>query len=589
MKHQMKTSRSNMTSEIATQKRENESKQRKRKRELMKIEHTKRQKLEEELADTTVSTNVLSATDISCCIKQAKKFLQRTQDLSDPLKHKAIVCVICDRFIIGTETIHYLSTENIKIHRKRISVESYEKFYNTTLKPELRNQYLINDIALKELLLSPRSRKTGKGYSTCSCCFAAMSSKKKTQNHPPKFAIANGFVIGSFPTEIERNTDNGKKKKMKIHSSELTDLMKAMVAPIRPYGSIFSFTGGCQKCIRGNYQFFEMDQNRLGGVIHQLNKSGIGEHIYCVLCGRMTPDQKKIARQRSKVDTTLFIDIMNWFVKESGHQGFKDIKIPQECPQPLLVQDKDTINNTDNSSIPDIETSYESGTYFFSSAQDPSKATSVYGSPEKFALAMFQRSAPTLLAYGGTYANTTDAPVENILPFTFPFGMGGPKMKRRVPISLQLCIQYYLRLSLPQFMEGPTILVLNHIYNRQMSYLSGVMTCKTNVNGISLGQRLSTLSIQDLEKIKDNNTSDLNQETQGLLKAISTSCKAMGHTDEASKYARRNCFAMLDFFGLNSLFLTTTPDDECSFRVRLYANPNIWVSTPVPTSKLFQI
>ena len=280
---------------------------------------------------------------------------------------------------------------------------------------------------------------------------------------------------------------------------------------------------------------------------------------------------------------------MNWFVKESGHQGFKDVKIPQECPQPLLVEDKDTINNTDNSSIPDIETSYESGTYFFSSAQDPSEATSVYGSPEKFALAMFQRSAPTLLAYGGTYANTTDAPVENILPFTFPFGMGGPKMKRRVQISLQLCIQYYLRLSLPQFMEGPTILVLNHIYNRQMSYLSGVMTCKTNVNGISLGQRLSTLSIQDLEKIKENNTSDLNQETQGLLKAISTSCKAMGHTDEASKYARRNCFAMLDFFGLNSLFLTTTPDDECSFRVRLYANPNIWVSTHVPMSKLFQI
>ena len=213
MKDQMKISRSNMTSEIATQKRENESKERKRKRELMKIEHTKRQKLEEELADTSVSTNVFSVTDISCCIKQAKKCLQRTQDLTDPLKHKAIVCVICDRFIIGTETIHYLSTENIKIHRKRISVESYEKFYNTKLNPELRNQYLINDIALKELLLSPRSRKTGKGYSTCSCCFAAMSSKKKTQNHPPKFAIANGFVIGSFPKEIKRNTENGNTKK----------------------------------------------------------------------------------------------------------------------------------------------------------------------------------------------------------------------------------------------------------------------------------------------------------------------------------------------------------------------------------------
>jgi hypothetical protein len=36
---------------------------------------------------------------------------------------------------------------------------------------------------------------------------------------------------------------------------------------------------------------------------------------------------------------------------------------------------------------------------------------------------------------------------------------------------------------------------------------------------------------------------------------------------------------MLDHYGLNSLFLTTTPDDDCSFRVRLYAKPEDWVST----------
>jgi hypothetical protein len=60
-------------------------------------------------------------------------------------------------------------------------------------------------------------------------------------------------------------------------------------------------------------------------------------------------------------------------------------------------------------------------------AQDPSEATSVYGSSERFALAIFWRSAPTLLAYGGTYVNITDVPIENILPFTFPFGIGGPK------------------------------------------------------------------------------------------------------------------------------------------------------------------
>jgi hypothetical protein len=31
---------------------------------------------------------------------------------------------------------------------------------------------------------------------------------------------------------------------------------------------------------------------------------------------------------------------------------------------------------------------------------------------------------------------------------------------------------------------------------------------------------------------------------------------------------------MMDHFGLNSLFLTVTPYKECSFWVRLYADPN---------------
>jgi hypothetical protein len=86
------------------------------------------------------------------------------------------------------------------------------------------------------------------------------------------------------------------------------------------------------------------------------------------------------------------------------------------------------------------------------------------------------------------------------------------------------------------------------------------------------------LTVQDLEKVQENNTENLHDNTKGLLKAISTSCKAMGHTDEAAKYARHCCFNMLDCYGLNSLFLTTTPDDECSFRVRLYAKLHDWVS-----------
>jgi hypothetical protein len=48
-------------------------------------------------------------------------------------------------------------------------------------------------------------------------------------------------------------------------------------------------------------------------------------------------------------------------------------------------------------------------------------------------------------------------------------------------------------------MESPTILVMNHIYNRQMSY-KGVMLCRSTVDGMPLGEKLSTLSMTDLEK-----------------------------------------------------------------------------------------
>ncbi len=113
-----------------------------------------------------------------------------------------------------------------------------------------------------------------------------MASKKT----PTKFAIANGLVIGSFPQEIKFFNKEGQRVTRKVEDDELTDTLKSMVAPLRPYGCVFAYSGGAQKSLRGKYQFFDMDQNRLGRVINQLNQAGIGKHIYCVLCRRMTPD-----------------------------------------------------------------------------------------------------------------------------------------------------------------------------------------------------------------------------------------------------------------------------------------------------------
>ncbi len=150
--------------------------------------------------------------------------------------------MICDRFIIGTETIHYLLKESIIEHNHRISVKSYETYYGK-LTDEVKYQYMTNDGNLIDLLLSPQSRKTLNEYSTCSCYFSG-TQPQMTKKDPPKFAIANGFVIRSLLEVLHWTSINGDRMIRKINDHEVTDLLKAKLAPVRPYGCVFSYSRG---------------------------------------------------------------------------------------------------------------------------------------------------------------------------------------------------------------------------------------------------------------------------------------------------------------------------------------------------------
>jgi hypothetical protein len=80
---------------------------------------------------------------------------------------------------------------------------------------------------------------------------------------PPMFSIANGFAIRSLPKELHWTSTNGFRKQRKIHDYEVTDLLKAMLAPVRPYGCVFFYSEGAQKSIIGNYQFFKWIRAKL--------------------------------------------------------------------------------------------------------------------------------------------------------------------------------------------------------------------------------------------------------------------------------------------------------------------------------------
>ena len=106
-------------------------------------------------------------------------------------KHQASVCIICERLLIGIETLHKLHKERILEISHRLSVETYQEFYNgEELNPILVQQYHV--AGLPGLLLFPRAYRDGDTFECCSQCFSSLKlSKAQVTKKPPKFAIAN--------------------------------------------------------------------------------------------------------------------------------------------------------------------------------------------------------------------------------------------------------------------------------------------------------------------------------------------------------------------------------------------------------------
>jgi hypothetical protein len=163
------------------------------------------------------------------------------------------VCLICDRAIIGCETVHKLAKKTVLATKAKFSIEKYNSYYDIELHAELIKQYEVE--GLEGLLLSPRATKTTNAstgdvhYSTCSNCYNSMKDKKS--DNPPRHAISNGFAIGQVPTRIIKNED-------------ITEEMCSLLAPIRPYAYLFAYSAGAHKSIRGHYSFFEMDLTHTG-------------------------------------------------------------------------------------------------------------------------------------------------------------------------------------------------------------------------------------------------------------------------------------------------------------------------------------
>eukprot|EP00956_Cyclotella_meneghiniana_P030552 scaffold77192_cov37-Cyclotella_meneghiniana.AAC.6 len=182
--------------------------------------------------------------------------------------HRMHVCLICDCFIIGKEKTHWIRASTVQTHGKGLSVLSYEHFQNVTLHPNVVRE---NEVTgLEGLLLSRRATQVRGGYSCCVSCYNSLRNTTRKDEIIPKFAIANGFAIGSFPSQIKRTSCDDEHNPCRTIDEDIdpNESIRALVPPIRPYGYVFAYTGGSHQSIRGHYQFYEMDQAKLGGAVN---------------------------------------------------------------------------------------------------------------------------------------------------------------------------------------------------------------------------------------------------------------------------------------------------------------------------------
>jgi len=389
---------------------------------------------------------------------------------------------------------------------------------------------------------------------------------------PPRLSIANGFAIGKIPDEI-------------LQQEEITDILAAMIAPVRPFMHIVSYSGGQHRTIRGNVTFFQNNVVHTGSVLQNYLRTGVNPNVYCVMCGRFTPEQREIVKRKMMLNTAVFKELIKWYIEESGHPAFAGLDPEMEnWPQPVVLEGGQGSNLTDEEEDPDLETSVEGSTYYFPSAYEPNSETGTFSSQSEFAKSMINETAPTLLFSPGNFASDRLTALEDIFPLVFPYAQGALKMVngRRNRVSVESMMEHYMKLSLPQFHQPDFVLSLSSMKMRRMSFQTGIIKCKSGQRGASLAEQFSVLTADEVSAATARADTGVGMSGPGgrFLTAVSTSCRPLGHSKEAAAVARQKLMSFCDLFGIPNLFVSVTPDDSVSFRIKIFARSGENVRLP---------
>lgn len=203
------------------------------------------------------------------------------------------------------------------------------------------------------MLLSPRGcyvrKKSGQrseGFAVCNCCKMSLG-----KGMMPRFAIANNFAFGTPPQCL----------------LELTEVELAMVTPVKTYGYCFSYTGGQNKQLKGSLSYYKVEMESIARAAAHFDVLKMHENVVVVLHGKMTTQQKIIAKRKNKVRVKKILSAVQWLAKNNEEWQKRNIDfeaVKASLRNPVLVDNTSPEESGENN----IETT-ESFKVFFPDGQ----------------------------------------------------------------------------------------------------------------------------------------------------------------------------------------------------------------------------
>ena len=149
------------------------------------------------------------------------------------------------------------------------------------------------------------------------------TSTKPNHVKPPKYAIANGTIIGDAPVKL----------------TSLNDIELVLVSIARINKHIFTFYGGAHKSMRGWHNLYKNNFEHIVGALQQIESLRGGSTVGCILHGPFTEYQLSKVKEQVMIHPQEILKAMKW-LKENNHL-YKDLHIPsiKDLPEPIIIDD----------------------------------------------------------------------------------------------------------------------------------------------------------------------------------------------------------------------------------------------------------